>query len=153
MRTTKLPADQRKRLIRLIHVAKRQLGLEEEEYRTLLEVATGLDSCSKMSDAQLNAVYQAMQRCGFVATGGGPSHSPRSRDKRVKSPADKVRALWIELGKAKIVSGREDALQKWLNRMFGRDGVSWAKKDILLCLDSGQFRTAIEALKRMGERE
>lgn len=157
--TAGLPDDERKRLIRLIHVAKgpKGLRLSDDAYRDVLEGATGLRSCSAMNDGQLIQAYRAFQDLGFVPTGGkatgGKARSPASKHKRVKTQADKVRALWIELGKAGITSGREDALQSWLDRMFARKGVAWANQDRLKCLSREQLRTAIESLKKMLERE
>lgn len=52
-------------LIRLIHVAKTQLGMDDETYRAKLDALTGKTSCSQMSLDQLNAVYQSFKDAGF----------------------------------------------------------------------------------------
>lgn len=53
-------------LIRLIHVAKGKLKLDDETYCLLLSnTANGKSSCSKMSHGELLNVYSELQQRGF----------------------------------------------------------------------------------------
>lgn len=149
-----VPASVRNRLIKLIHVAKRELSLDDENYRALLESVTGKTSSKDMDVTELNAVLAAMRRSGFGAGsppaplqkgGGRKFYSPASRHKEKKSQADKVRALWITLGQRGIVRDpSEAALNKFCKRVCGCDRLDWAT--------SRQANRLIEALKEMGER-
>jgi len=59
--------NQRSRLA-IIHLAKKQLGLDEEAYRAILSGA-GLSSAKDIeSDGQFNAVMGAFERLGFRAS-------------------------------------------------------------------------------------
>ncbi len=58
-------AQTRKQLIQKIHIAKSQLKLDDEAYRSLLNNATGKTSCTQMSDKELMIVLQRMQQNGF----------------------------------------------------------------------------------------
>ena len=51
---------QRHQQIGRIHAAKKQLGFKELDYREFLQGLTGLESCSEMTDRQLNHVLDWM---------------------------------------------------------------------------------------------
>nr|WP_253264680.1 regulatory protein GemA [Aeromonas sp. 1805] len=89
--------DQRTRMLRLVHVARRTLQLDEESYRDLLEVSTGKRSAAKLSIGELERTLQALKALGFVPT-------PKKQQEgqciqlsmfRAKAPqVAKIRALW-----------------------------------------------------------
>lgn len=56
-----------KKLIAKIHIAKTQLGLDEDSYRAILKQTTGKTSTTQMSERELILVAKKMQRLGFVA--------------------------------------------------------------------------------------
>ncbi|WP_368565523.1 gp16 family protein [Pseudoxanthomonas sp. UTMC 1351] len=58
-------SDLRQQQIVRIHVAKKQLGLDEETYRSLLLRTGGEASSAKMTMAQRNAVIAEFVRLGF----------------------------------------------------------------------------------------
>lgn len=58
-------SDDRTRLIRLIHVARRALSLKEYAYRTLLQGTVGLDSCRDCSLQELRQILAVMEQMGF----------------------------------------------------------------------------------------
>lgn len=57
---------QKKKLIQLIHIAKSQLGMEEELYRDVLESTTGKTSTKQMTLQQLEAVIDRFKALGFT---------------------------------------------------------------------------------------
>lgn len=57
--------DKRSKLIRLIHVAKREIGLRDEDYRVVLESTAKKTSCSEMTLFELEEVLKAMKKLGF----------------------------------------------------------------------------------------
>jgi len=130
-----LPDSERKRLIRLIHVAKTQLGLSDDEYRAVLEGATGKNSCYQMVGLEVKKAYDAFLRLGFKP---GPA--------KVKNPQlSKMRAQWIELHGLGLVKDRSDAgLLKFCKRLTGVDRLEW--------LTPAQASKAIEGLKAMRQR-
>ena len=52
-------------LIKLVHVAKREIKMEDEIYRDVLTRTTGKNSCKDMNIAELEAVLAAMKGYGF----------------------------------------------------------------------------------------
>lgn len=57
--------DPRRQQLARIHMARKQLALDEETYRALLKRVTGKDSSGAMTTAQRNAVIAEFVRLGF----------------------------------------------------------------------------------------
>lgn len=55
----------RLKLIQLIHVAKKKIGLSDEDYRAVLESTAGKSSCSEMTLFELDEALKAMKKLGF----------------------------------------------------------------------------------------
>lgn len=93
---------ERTRLIRVIHVAKNSLQLSDDEYRALLQGASGgqCDSCKSMNLPHLRKAYQALKKRGFEPTRkkGGRSHR-----KGKATQLSKVWALWFELKRLGVI--------------------------------------------------
>jgi len=86
----------------MIHVGKKQLGLDDDSYRGLLERVTGKRSAAALSEAERNAVVDEMRRQGFT-----PASKP-SR-KGLDGPyAAKLQALWIAGWNLGVVRDRRD---------------------------------------------
>ncbi len=98
--------------IGLLHVAKAQLGLEEPDYRQLLEAAAGVTSASELSDAGFTLVMRELERLGFRS-----SRSRRGYGNRpgFASPAQvaTIRKLWADYHGE---DPDEAALNTWLER-------------------------------------
>lgn len=54
-----------KRHLSLIHIAKKALGLDEDDYRDLLERVTGRRSATEIEPGQLMALQKELRRCGW----------------------------------------------------------------------------------------
>lgn len=134
------PANARQRLIKLIHVARRELGMDEPTYRTLLQFAGKADSTSKMAVPALLAVLERLQKAGFVIR-------PKAGDRRqvINPDASKVRALWLFLHALGAVRDpSEMALAAYVKRIAKVDDLRWAR---------GAATTAlIETLKKWAMR-
>lgn len=52
--------------IRLIHVAKNQLGMDDAAYRAMLARVTGVRSAMDLGEQAFVAVMAEFERCGFV---------------------------------------------------------------------------------------
>lgn len=111
-----------KGLIAQIHIAKKQLGLDDETYRAALKSATGKESCADMSKIELMKAVHHFKQHGFKARRGKnskkygvTSHTPPHSK---KSQGDKIRALWIEMHQQGIVhSSDERSLRAFVSRM------------------------------------
>lgn len=104
------------RLIGMIHVAKGQLGMDDDTYRMMLLELTGKDSCAKMTQKEQWRVIEEMKAKGFQTK---PTHKGRAL---VSDPqAKKIRALWLTMADCGIVRDRsEKALAACMRRFTGR---------------------------------
>jgi phage gp16-like protein len=105
------------KLIQLIHVGKKQLGLDDDLYREVLESCTGKTSSKEMTLGQLESVLDRMKQLGFQV---------ESKDKAgVKNLADDaqsklIRHLWLQLHEAgQVRNSDEKALAKFVENKVG----------------------------------
>jgi phage gp16-like protein len=123
-----------------VHLAAKELGLDEESRRDILERLTGQRSAAGLNDRQLDQVLNEFKRLGWKpkTSGAGP--------KAADSPmARKARAMWLSLWNLGVVrNGTEKALEAFGARQLGVDRLQWA--------DQSQGFRLIEALKAMAER-
>lgn len=134
------PDPHRRMLIAKVHVARKELGLDEDTYRGALVLVTGdksKDSAKKCTEHELVAVLDHFKLRGFTA-------KPRPGVANHKVAA-KARALWISLAQLGAVKNRSDqALEAFAARQLGCERFQWARQ-------SDGYRL-IEALKAMAER-
>lgn len=146
------PDDLRNGLLAKIHIAKKQLALDEDIYRSILVQITGKDSCKDMDGAELNRVLTYFYNKGFKER--GESLSPSSRNKSVKTLKDKAIALWINLYKeGKVENRSHEALGNFVRRFLGDKLTVFPGVDPLDAATDAQLSDAVEALKKMHERE
>ena len=104
-------------LIKLIHVGKTKLGLDDELYRDILSSTTGKTSSKELNIAQLEAVLDRMKQLGFVV-----DSKPKSEVKNLASdPQSKlIRHLWLQLHAAGQVRNKDEkALAKFVENKVG----------------------------------
>jgi len=78
-------------LIKLIHVARRKLTLDDDTYRVMLsEIVPGKTSCRDMTAPELEKVLKAMQARGFKRV----SSPAKTGIKPAPVVADKIRVIW-----------------------------------------------------------
>lgn len=121
--------ESRKSLMAKIHIARKDLGLDEDTYRAMMLNLTGKNSAKDCTDRQLVMVFSALRKRGW-------------KDSRPKGP--KVRPEMQDmLGKLNAL--RLDTKKSWAyvesiaKRLYGV-GISW--------LDTGQMRGVITAMSR-----
>ena len=131
----------RARLVKLIHVAKRELRMDEPTYRAMLLASGGAQSTAHMAAPALERVLAHLKRSGFkVRVPAAPS---RPLDTRTQ--ARKVRALWLMLHALGVVRDpSEAALAAYVKRIAGIDALQWARE--------AQLHQLIETLKRWAMR-
>lgn len=81
-----------------VHIAKKELGLDDETYREVLSRVTGKTSSAGLKDHQLDAVLTEFKRLGWKpkpakAKPGGPRPRPESDKPHVR----KVFAIWTDM--------------------------------------------------------
>lgn len=139
--------DKRQQLIRLIHVAKHDLKMDDDSYRAVLNRIAKKSSSSDLSIPQLEVVLHHMKQCGFKVRIGKPSSTDKPVKSRLSRPlADdaesrKIRALWLllhEIGAVKNPS--EEALAAYVERITKVDALQW--------VSSAQAQRLIESLKK-----
>lgn len=110
-------AAQRRTLVSMIHIARTQLGMDEDSYRAnLAHYAKGKTSCSQLTMPELFIVLEAFKDLGFK-----PTATKRLSPSTAKGPQDErsaIRALWIFMHRAGFIQdGSETALNAWVQRM------------------------------------
>lgn len=122
-----MPSDNRGRAMARIHIAKKDLAMDDAEYREILKAHTGKTSCSEMTLGELFKVEHYLKNTmGWKAKTrktGNKRSSPTSREKEIskKTMVDKLRALWIGMAREGLIrDGSENALEVWVQRMSAR---------------------------------
>lgn len=129
-------------LVRLLHVAQRSLGMDEDAYRQALAVATGKRSAAAMSLDELQKALDHFKRCGFVVE---PARKAGSRPRDVSGQGKLIRHLWLKLHACGAVRDpSEAALAAWVKRETGVDALQW--------LDVKEASRCAEKLKKWMER-
>ncbi|EOW6511036.1 gp16 family protein [Cronobacter malonaticus] len=145
-------------LIKLIHVARRDLQLDDDTYRAFLVQCTGKTSCRELSVEQLEQVLDAMKERGFKMQ----KKHPRRRFKGHVTPREKIYKIWQQMFLDGFVSDISDAaLDKYVEHLTARrnggQGVStlaWCHGEslqiVLETLKKWHIRCIREAFSRYG---
>lgn len=138
----------RKNTLAKIHIAKKQLGLDDETYRSLIAVATdGKTSCKDCNMGELNSVLVTLAKKGFKArlNPNKKRLSPKSTDLPVNE-INKIRALWIQMfNDGFLRDGSEPALSSYVKRMTKVESVQWLKYS--------DAHKVLESIKKWHKRE
>lgn len=143
----------RTKLIKLVHVARRELGLDEPTYRAILLAQGGQESLSSMPIDGMNKVLDYLKAQGFRLR-----KTSGDRKQATGVDARKVRALWLllhELGAVRDPS--EAALTAYVQRMTGVDDVQWMRGECYVASNpqkhwQARAELVIETLKKWGMR-
>lgn len=128
-------------LIKLIHIGKSKLAMDEDTYRAMLLQIGNATSTTQMSISKLEAVLEHLKKCGFKIVPKKAGTLKRADDAQSK----KIRALWLslhDLGEVKDPS--EYALSRYVKRITKVDHLSW--------INSVQASQVIETLKKWIDR-
>lgn len=126
----------------LVHVAKRDLQLDDDSYRAILTSAAGVASAAHLSEEGFQAVMSRLKQLGFA---GRPVVASPDLGQRI-GMATPAQLAYIR-GMFRAWSGRDDeaALIKWVSTKYHVSALRF--------LDSGRASKAIEGLKKMLERK
>lgn len=142
-----------------IHIAQKELGLDDATYRAVLVRCTGQSSSAKMTGPQRDAVVKEFIRLGWKPrpTKFANNEMHYATDKRAKAKTNRWRApsenpmhrkIWA-LGKELDIRGYwksewKEGLRKFVKKETGVDDIDW--------LETKQASNVIEALKSIVRR-
>ncbi|WP_051249158.1 regulatory protein GemA [Inquilinus limosus] len=127
-------------LIAKVHVAKKQLGLDDDTYRDVLRRATGRDSAADLNDVQLGNVIREFVRLGWK--GGADLRTGRTPAGRL------IRVLWREASREKS----EASLRSMIRRVLGLADDVIPDPDMLTVADATKVVEALKAMKRQAAK-
>jgi len=142
--------ESKQRYYKLLPIAKRQLGWDEEFYRNVFlkkhgaKIKDGKYSASTMSLGQLMQAYTYAKKCGFKPRPkkSSPANVVDWRAARIK----KITALWCALADAGVVRDRsEKAMLSYCTRITKKQRLQWYL--------SHELNKCIESLKSWAARE
>jgi phage gp16-like protein len=132
----------RRAMLAKVHLARKELGLSEEDYRAVLQRAAGAASAGDLSAAGLDRAIAEFRRLGWQQS---PATAGAARKAASFPAARKARSLWISLWQLGVVrSPTEQSLEAFARRQLKVDRLQWA--------DEAQVYRLIEALKAMATR-
>ncbi|MEO0589091.1 MAG: regulatory protein GemA [Pseudomonadota bacterium] len=123
-----------------VQIAKKDLRLDDDDYRQILLEETGQNSTKKCTVADLERVVSRFEAKGWQ------SKPKRGGQRKAQHPmAKKARALWISLYQLGVVRSRDEAsLEAFAKRQLKCEKLAWAKQS-----HGGKL---IEALKDMAAK-
>lgn len=131
-------------LIKLIHVARRDLQLDDDTYRALLMRKTGKTTCRELTVMQLEQVLDAMKERGFRKQ----NKHPRRRFKGHVTPREKVYKIWQQMAEdGFITDGGDAALDKYVERQTAKHNGGQGVSTLAWCHDDALV-TVLESLKQ-----
>lgn len=141
----KAPANPaRLSLIKLIHVARRELRMDDDTFRLMLASMTGLEGATSSADLSvpnLLRVLEQLKQKGFKPRPNKAGKRPQANDEQSK----KIRSLWLvlhDLGAVRDPS--EEALANFVKSMTKVSALQW--------LSVPQASRVIENLKQWQHR-
>lgn len=134
-----MKADNRLRLIKLIHVARRELCMDDDTYRLLLSGMKGLGGATSTADLSVPNLYRVLEQ--LKQRGFKVRPSKKQRPLAADDQSKKIRAFWLTLhGMGEVRDPSEEALAKFVMKMTGVQALQW--------LSSDQASQVIENLKK-----
>lgn len=146
----------RNRLIQLAHVAKRELNLDEDIYRSVLKDVTGKSSCAKMSIKELEAVIEHFKLVGFKVKkkSAANKRTAPTISRSVSPESGKIRAIWITMHQQGFVrDSSEQALDNYISRMLNRKTLGANISFHCQFLNGKQAYKVLEIIKNWHKRE
>lgn len=114
----------RNAMLAKVHIAKKQLGLDDDLYRDALMTAVGKASAADCSDAELGRVIKHFGSKGFHVKRPGERLPGYAESKY----GPKILALWISGWNLGIIRDRSDvAMEAFIERQTGIASVRWLK--------------------------
>jgi hypothetical protein len=125
--------------MKLIHVARRKLGLDEDHYRSALVQIGGVPSITELDKDGFAALIGYFEYLGFKPLSAkGPNYGDRPGWASF-AQIELIRNLWHEYTRGKA---GEDELNKWLKRCWKISSLRFLRKEC-----APRVITALKAMK------
>ena len=111
-----------KAIIGKIHIAKQQLGMDDDIYRGLLARVAGVRSSKELNERQAGAVLVEFERLGFKPK---PSSKAKGKPHNAKQLGPRVDKIEAQLADMRLPWAYADALAR---QMYKVQRVAWLKK-------------------------
>lgn len=131
-----------KKKLAVIHVARKQLGLPEDQYRAILLGAGGVDSAAELDELAFERVMAAMNRLGFRSTWTRRTFGANRSGMATPRQVQLIRGLWAEFHGP---DPDDVALNRWLAK--------YHKVAALRFVDCNKAGAVLTALKAMASRK
>lgn len=137
------PDPHRRALLAKVHLAKKDLGLSDDDYQSVVLTVTGQMSAGTCDTAQLIRLVEHFKSKGFRASPG--KAKPGARRPADHPSARKARAMWISLHQLGAIDNpSEQALEGFARRQLKVEALQWANQ--------AQCYKLVEALKAIAQR-
>lgn len=135
--------NDRNKLLGKIHIAKKELGLDDDTYRSIIRQAVGKESAAKCTERQLVKIIELLRAKGWKT---GEQPAKKAKCVKISPSIKKIYALWGELQRSGKIKSRDEAA---LNRFVAK----YSTKNNVRRLTNAEAWKIIEILKKMSERE
>lgn len=142
--------------IKLIHIGRTVLQMDEDSYRALIaRLGGGATSSKALTAPQRKAVLDHMKACGFKPKAQPGSAAARANGWARSPEMTKLRALWWSLADAQAVTRPEshqacdDAINAWAVRQLSTEAVPL---QAVRFASGEQMQRLIESLKQWSRR-
>ena len=104
---TAQPSSDRRGMLAKVHIAKKQMGLEDADYRAVLERVVHHSSASDCTDADLHVLLSEFRRLGWKETG--------QRRTSAQPHVRKIYAIWGDM-RGLLEHADDEALRSFVKR-------------------------------------
>ena len=145
-------SKERGRLIRLIHVGRREIGMDDDAWREYLKRAFTVDSSTQLSLSRLKTALAHLRRCGF-----GGQANPGEWSFVDTAPAEKAKLLRKILMQVKspplsIPAGQQVAFAEGIARQMADLSPLAAVKPLRMCSEA-DLTKIVQALAIHSKRQ
>lgn len=112
--------------LRIIAVARKQLALADDDYRSILRLYGGVESARDLAPGGFTAVMRRFDQLGFKSTS---KRKPMAQRMGMAAPGQVslMRQLWAEFTDGQ---GTDATLGKWLERQFRASALAFVSADL-----------------------
>ncbi|UFQ97008.1 gp16 family protein [Pseudomonas wenzhouensis] len=105
-----------------IHIAKGQLGMDDDSYRALLRRVAGVESAKDLNTRQVGRLMVELERLGFKPQ---PSSKAKGKPHNAQQLGPRIDKIEAQLADMRLPWAYADALAR---QMFKVEKVAWLKK-------------------------
>jgi phage gp16-like protein len=131
-----------KGILSKVHIARQQLGMDDESYRSLLGRVAGVRSAKDLTGKQAAAVLREFERLGWKPK---PSQKAAGRPHNFATMPEQIRKIEAQLADMSLSWSYADAIAR---QMFKVQRVAWLRKSEQL--DAILTALHVEQEKRLG---